>query len=130
MNRRSFIKNTALAATMVGIAPAVMASNLKGGKKKKIIFVFRGVSYSDAENAYKKAAFDDANMHFQKVICEKADYSHDLGMMFIMEAPISFKDYSRVRTEQLSAYQIADVIRDAANAPAKVTPIVHLHHTE
>lgn len=127
MNRRSFIKNTALAATLVGVAPSAMASELKSGKKKKVIFVFRGVSYSDAENAFKKFNSPDNNIHLQKVICENGSFSHWEGFSRIFEG--NNLSLQITETHQSDRYKITEVVEDGMKISATMR-YIHVHHTE
>jgi hypothetical protein len=128
MNRRSFIKNTALAATLVGIAPSAMAADLKGGRKKKVIFVLRGVSFSDAENALKKANILDLNVHLQKVICTNHTFSHQEGFSNIFSGQ-QIKS-TITESQHCDRYQFSQLLPDIISVKDNNVQIVHLHHTE
>jgi hypothetical protein len=129
MNRRSFIKNTALAATLVGVVPSVMASDLKGGKKKKIIFVFRGVSYMDAEKAFANfKSIQDPKYWISTVYTQNPDYSHREGIKHLTE---NMKEkYELWHTENFDRYKINQVVPNAFDSTSKLTQIIYLHHTE
>jgi hypothetical protein len=129
MNRRRFIKNTALAATMVGIAPSLIASDLKGGKKKKIVFIFRGVSFADAEIAFKKQNISDPNVHFQRVICNNQTFSHFEGYDAIIQRSGNDKR-GGIQSQNLDRYKYAEIFEDFLNSPFSSDWVIHLHHTE
>ena len=129
MNRRSFIKNTALAATMVGLVPPVMASDLKGGKKKKIIFVFRGVSFADAKNAFENLNSTKNYAYFLlKYNSQSSGYSHIEGITNLTE---KLKEkYELWYTQDMDRYMISQVVPNTFSSTSKKTQIIYLHHTE
>ncbi len=130
MNRRKFIKNTALAATLAGISPSVIAADLDCVNKNKMIFVFRGVSFSDAEAAIKKAGFDNSNTYLQKVICINPAYTHTSGMNQLMNSKSYSSKFEIIQTEYLDRYMITDVINDNMLSSNTKNKVIHIHHTE
>lgn len=124
MNRRKFLGNTAMAAALVSIAPSAIASDLSCKKKNTLVFVFRGVSFLDAETSIKKVGLLDNNAHLQKVICENPLYTHAAGIQAIVGSYQS----TILATEKTDRYKIPEVISDVINT--KTFPMVHLHHTE
>jgi uncharacterized protein (DUF1501 family) len=128
MNRRKFIKNTALAATLVGISPS-MAAGYEKKKAKQIIFVWRGVAYADALNAFKKASFPgDLSFHIQKTTCLNTSYSHQEGLQQLLEG-LACK-HEVVETQLSDRFLIPQVIEDAFSGKASTQQVIYLHHSE
>lgn len=127
MNRRKFIKNSGLAAALVGISPALMAAS---DFKKKYLFIFRGVSYSDAINAFRKCNYSsDLSFHIQKVICSNQSYSHGEGLDSLVDI-LPGKKNNTLESQSLDRYLIPEIIEDAFTKNiSKINPI-YLHHTE
>jgi hypothetical protein len=127
MDRRKFIKNSALAATLVGISPSLSAASDKVDLRKKIIFIFRGVSYTDAFNAFKKFNItSDLNFHIQKTTCINPTYSHTEGITQLLgnhTGPV-------METQLQERHTIGQVLEDVFATSETVPPVVHLHHTE
>jgi hypothetical protein len=128
MNRRKFIKNTALAATLLGISPS-MAAGYEKKKGQPIIFVWRGVAYKDALNAFKKAALPaDVGFHIQKTTCINNTYTHQEGLKSLLEGfPCKYK---LIETQHSDRYQIPQVIEDAFASKEATQEIIYLHHSE
>jgi hypothetical protein len=130
MNRRNFIKNTALAAALVSVSPTLSASSNEGMKKKKIIFVWRGVTYADAFNAFKKFSItDNLSFHIQKTRCTNQNYSHAEGLNSLMSG-FKGKLPEIIYSQKQDLYKITDLIQEAFKSTCKTQQIVYLHHSE
>lgn len=129
MDRRKFIRTTAMAATLVGISPSILANNdgLKG--KKKIIFVFRGVGYNDAFNAFKKFNIStNLSFHIQKTDCTNNSFTHSEGMENIIKGLSGKKTINQ--TQLFDRCSISQVVEGAFNNTLKETQVFWMHHTE
>ncbi len=130
MDRRSFIKNTALAAALAGLAPAAMASNLKGGKKKKVIFILRGVSFTDAESAFSSINLTKNYDHLLlKCNSESVTYTHIEGILNLTEK-LKKGSYELWHSQHMDRYTLSQVVPNAFASTSKATQIIYLHHTE
>lgn len=130
MNRRNFIKNTAMAAALVSVSPTLGASSNEGTKKKKIIFVWRGVNYTDGFNAFKKFNLTEhLSFHIQKSRCTNTSYSHAEGLNTLMSG-FTGKLPEIVESQKRDQYKIADVIKEAFNSSSKTQQVIYLHHSE
>lgn len=129
MNRRNFIKTSALAATLAGISPSLMANSTMPKGKKKIIFILRGVAYADAFNAFQKFSISsDLNFHIQKTTCLNASYSHHEGIENLLKGLSCKTDI--IETQLLDRYTIPQVVEDAFMDDKSKEQIIYLHHTE
>jgi hypothetical protein len=129
MDRRKFIRTSALAATLAGISPSLFANGDDVKGKKKLVFVFRGVGYTDAFNAFKKFNISsDLSFHIQKVTCENPEYFHITGMEKIIKGCSGKK--SIIESQLLEKYSISDILTDTFNKETKEVQIVWMHHTE
>lgn len=139
MDRRKFIKKSALGAAFVGLSPLIPSAFKEDGLSmdnrliEEKIFIFRGVSYADAFNALKK--FDmsgNPNFHIQKVICNNQSFSHSEGLKSLLGK----KANEAIQTQELSRYTIPQVLEDVFLHKEPYTKdcarrsIVHFHHTE
>lgn len=130
MDRRQFIRNTSLAAAFIGVSPVFNVLENKPKKKKKIIFVFRGVSYQDGFNAFKSFNLQpNTGFHIQKVTCSNTSYSHQEGIEALLKN-ISRKKVVVCRSELAEKSDIPDIIQWAVTNSSKQTTVIHLHHTE
>ena len=130
MNRRNFIKNTAMAAALVSVSPTLGASSNEGTKKKKIIFVWRGVNYTDGFNAFKKFNLtEQLSFHIQKARCINSSYSHAEGLNALMSG-FTGKLPEIVQSQKQDLYKIADIIQEAFNSSSKSQQIIYLHQSE
>ena len=130
MNRRKFIKNSALAAALIGISPNLSAANDKPVVKAKYIFIFRGVAYADAFNAFKKFNISsNLSFHIQKATCTNKTYSHVEGLDTLLEG-IPGKRYNIIESQSQDRFTIPQIIEDTFTKDSSGTNIVHLHHTE
>ena len=129
MNRRKFIKNSALAATLVGVSPNLSTAFNKPVSHKKIIFVFRGVAYADAFNAFQKVNPSGlSGSHIQKITCSNSSYTHTEGMDQLLKG--LGKNHEVMESQLQEKFSIAQIVEDAFSVNHKKTPVYHLHHTE
>lgn len=130
MNRRKFIKNSGLAATLVGISPALFTEPNKSNFRKKALFILRGVAYVDALNAFKKFNISaDLSFHIQKTNCINLSYSHGEGLESLI-GTVPGKKNNLLQSQLLDRYLIPEIIKDAlTNSSSEINPI-YLHHTE
>lgn len=139
MDRRKFIKKSALGAAFVGLSPLIPSVLKKDETNdnyrliEEKIFIFRGVSYADAFNAFKK--FDmsgNPNFHIQKVICNNQTFSHSEGLTSLLGK----KANNAIQTQQLDRHTIPQVLEDVFLHNEPYThdyarpSVIHFHHTE
>jgi len=129
MNRRKFLGNTAMAAALVSIAPGTVAGDLACKTKNTLIFVFRGVSFSDAEIAIHKANILGENTLLQKVICNNTAYTHTKGITDITQ-PLIPNTFYTIQTQSLERYKISEIINVMLTTKDNKTRVIQLHHTE
>ncbi len=141
MDRRKFIKNSALGAAFVGLGPGLQS--LAAGSStdpvmliKKFVFIFRGVAYADAFHAFKK--FDiqpDLNFHLQKVSCTNHSYTHLEGLKGLMGE----KMLGIVETQLQDRHTIPHLLEDvfsSIDSPVwnssnvASSHVFYLHHSE
>lgn len=132
MNRRKFIKNSALAAALVGISPALSADSNMPGSKKKFIFIFRGVTYIDAFNSFKKFNItSDLSFHIQKVACMNQTFTHQEGFNSLMEKKSeALLNEKFIESQNIDRYTIPEIMEDAFTKEASGAYTIYMHHTE
>lgn len=129
MDRRKFIKTSAMAATLVGISPSLLANNNGVKGKKKIIFVFRGVGYTDGFNAFKKFNIGtNLSFHIQKTPCINSSFTHTEGMNQILLGATGKNKF--IQTEFLERSSISQLVEDCMVHASGETQIIWMHHTE
>jgi len=118
-----------MAATLVGISPSLMANDRERKSKKKIIFVFRGVDYTDAFNAFKKINISsDLSFHIQKTGCVNNSFTHTEGIENIMKGFSGKKNITQTELSERSS--IIQVVEEAMVNSIGGTQIIWMHHTE
>lgn len=130
MNRRHFIKNASMAAALVAVSPISPTLMEKSRKKQQVVFIFRGVSYTDGFNAFKNFQLTpNQGFHIQKVTCNSPEYKHQDGIQAIVSGQKRGKSQLS-RSEFMINEGYAEIFKEIFGTHSKETRIVHLHHTE